>query len=182
MAQCLVAFVERLPAPLRFFLNRRFATFLVFGGLAAVVNLAVGRTLYTVPSFATQMPYWMAVVIGSASGLLVNFTLNYAFNFRYQGRSAVAQLRTFVVVALGGVGLMALIAQAVLQMAHWIGLDDGIGLFGWHVSTQFLAHVLATGLVTFYSFVAHSALSFNAGLRAFVMRLPAVALFPRRAA
>ena len=46
-----------------------FATFLVFGGAAALVNLIVGRSLYTSPSLT---PYWVAVMIGSASGLLVN--------------------------------------------------------------------------------------------------------------
>lgn len=178
----IAARVAGLPAPVRMFLTRRFATFLLFGGLAAVVNLLVGRALYTSPAVASLIPYWVAVAIGSASGLLVNFGLNYAFNFRYQGRSAGAQLRTFVVVALGGVGLMALLASALLRLAHWFGLDSGITVAEWHASTQFVAHVVATGLVTFYSFVAHSALSFNAGLRAFLVRLPVLAPFARRVA
>src|SRR5262245_12028763 len=72
----LSALVARLPAPLRFFLTRRFATFLVFGGLAALVNLIVGRALYTTPSLAAVVPYWAAIVIGTASGMLVNFALN----------------------------------------------------------------------------------------------------------
>jgi putative flippase GtrA len=176
------AFAARLPVAVRFFLTRRFATFLVFGGLAALVNLLVGRTLYTLPAFTALLPYWGAVVIAAASGLLVNFSLNYAFNFRYEGRSAMAQLRTFTVVALGGVGLMALLASGLLSLAHWAGVEDGVTLGGWHASTRFLAHVAATGLVTFYSFAAHSAMSFNAGLRAFLVRLPALVLSPRRAA
>ena len=176
------AFVARLPAPLRFFMTRRFATFLVFGGLAALVNLIVGRTLYATPSVAAVMPYWAAVVIGTASGMLVNFGLNYTLNFRYEGRSATAQLRTFVVVALGGMGLMALLAPALMRLAVWAGFDSGLTLGAWHASTPFLAHVAAIGLVTFYSFAAHSALSFNAGLRAFVMRLPVLATFTRRVA
>jgi hypothetical protein len=94
----------------------------------------------------------------------------------------VAQLRTFVVVALGGVALTALIAQAVLFLATRIGLDGGITLAGWHVSARFLAHVVATGLVTFYSFAAHSALSFNAGLRAFVVQRVIATSFTRRVA
>ena len=176
------AFIARLPAPLRFFMTRRFATFLVFGGLAALVNLIVGRALYTTPSIAAVVPYWAAVVIGSASGMLINFGLNYALNFRYQARSVAAQLRTFIVVALGGIGLMALLAPALVRMALWAGFDSGLTLGDWHASTQFLAHVAAIGLITFYSFAAHSAMSFNAGLRAFVMRLPAMATFTRRVA
>ncbi len=178
----LATLIARLPAPLRFFMTRRFATFLVFGGLAALVNLIVGRTLYATPSIAAVVPYWAAVVIGAASGMLVNFGLNYALNFRYQGRSAVAQLRTFIVVALGGIGLIALLAPALVRMASWAGLDSGLTLGGWHASTQFLAHVGAIGLITFYSFAAHSAMSFNAGLRAFFMRLPVLAPFTRRVA
>lgn len=177
----LAAVLARLPAPVRFFLTRRFATFVVFGGLAALVNLLVGHALYSGEATAA-LPYWMAVVIGAASGLLVNFALNYAFNFRYQGRSAAAQLRTFVIVAVGGVGLMSLLASALLQIADWVGFHDGLTLGGWHAATPFLAHVLATGLVTFYSFAAHSAMSFNAGLRAFVLRLPVFAPLARRLA
>lgn len=178
----LSARIAHLPAPLRFFMTRRFATFLVFGGLAALVNLIVGRILYTTPSIVAVVPYWAAVVIGTASGMLVNFGLNYTFNFRYQGRSAAAQLRTFVVVALGGMGLMALLAPALLCVALWAGFDRGLMIADWHASTQFLAHVTAIGLVTFYSFAAHSAMSFNAGLRAFLVRLPVRASFTRRVA
>ena len=174
--------IARLPALLRFFLTRRFATFLVFGGLAALVNLIVGRTLYATPSIAAVVPYWAAIVIGTASGMLVNFALNYTLNFRYQGRSAAAQLRTFVIVALGGMGLMALLAPALMRLALWAGLEGGVTVSGWHATTPFLAHIAAIGLVTFYSFAAHSALSFNAGLRAFLGRLPVLATFTRRVA
>lgn len=169
-------------ALVRTFLSWRFATFLVFGGIAALVNLGIGRALYTLPGPASLLPFWMAVLMGAASGLLVNFALNYAFNFRYRGRSALAQLRTFVVVALGGVGLTALLASVLLELARWAGLADGLSLLGWHASTPFLSHVGATGIVTFYSFAGHSVLSFNAGLRAFVTRMPGLVPSLRRAA
>jgi putative flippase GtrA len=169
-------------ALVRMFVSWRFATFLVFGGLAALVNLLVGRALYTLPGPAAFLPFWVAVLIGAASGLLVNFGLNYAFNFRYRGRSALAQLRTFVVVALGGVGLTALLASVLLELAYWAGLTEGLTLFGWHLSTPFLSHAGATALVTFYSFAGHSVLSFNAGLRAFVTRMPGLLPSLRRAA
>jgi putative flippase GtrA len=161
-------------------MTRRFATFLVFGGLAALVNLAVGRMLYTVPAFAAVLPYWMAVVIGSAAGLLVNFGLNYAFNFGYRGRSAAAQLGTFVLVALGGVALTGLAASAALALATALDLPPQFEVAGLALSSAFLAHVVAVGLVTFYSFAAHSLMSFNAGLRAFVMRLMAAGHWQRR--
>lgn len=152
-------------AVLAMFLSRRFATFVLFGGLAAIVNLAVGWVLYTVPPFAHQLPYWLGVGIGAASGLLVNFGLNYAFNFRYNGRSAFAQLRTFSVVALIGVVLTSGLAQAAVSFAALFGIEDEYRLGGHTIDVEFSAHVLAVGLVTFYSFAAHSAFSFNVGIR-----------------
>jgi putative flippase GtrA len=168
MGHRLAALVE---ATLRLFVSRRFATFIVFGGMAALVNIGVGKTLYSVPSLAAVVPYWLAVAIGAASGLLVNFGLNYSFNFSFQGRSAGAQLRTFIVVAVGGVALMSLIAYSLVGLADWIGLASPVRVAGIALQVGFIAHVMATGLVTFYSFAAHSAFSFNVGLRTRLMRL-----------
>lgn len=157
-------------ATIRLFFSRRFATFIVFGGLAAVVNLGVGKTLYSVPSLASVVPYWLAVAAGALSGLAVNFTLNYAFNFRFGGRPAGAQLRTFIVVALGGGVLMVLIAHGLVWFAGHIGLTSPVYVAGMALQIGFIAHVLATGMLTFYSFAAHSAFSFNVGLRARLKR------------
>jgi putative flippase GtrA len=157
-------------ATIRLFFSRRFATFIVFGGLAAVVNLGVAKTLYSVPSLANVVPYWLAVAAGALSGLAVNFTLNYAFNFRFGGRPAGAQLRTFVVVALGGGVLMVLIANSLVWFAGHIGLTSPLHVAGMALQIGFIAHVIATGVLTFYSFAAHSAFSFNVGLRARLSR------------
>ncbi len=153
-----------------FFLTGRFARFVLFGGTAALVNLAVGRVLYTLPVFVALLPYWLAVALGSGAGLIVNFGLNYVYNFRYLGRSAVAQFRTFTAVALVGVGLTALIAQAALGIAGWLGFGGRLTAGGVGVDTAFVAHVFAVGAVTFYSFAGHSLFSFNAGLRAGLRR------------
>ena len=158
-------------ATIALFVSRRFATFVVFGGLAALVNIGVGKTLYSVPSIAAVVPYWLAVALGAASGLLVNFGLNYAFNFTFQGRTASAQLRTFIVVAVGGVALTALIAHGLVEFARWIGVASPVQVAGRALDVGFIAHVMATGLVTFYSFAAHSAFSFNVGLRGRLMRV-----------
>jgi len=160
-----------LQTSLALFVSRRFATFVVFGGLAALVNIGVGKTLYSVPAITAVVPYWLAVAIGSACGLLVNFGLNYAFNFSFQGRSAGAQLRTFAVVAVGGVALTALIAQSLVALAGWVGIASPVRIAGIALEIGFIAHVMATGLVTFYSFAAHSAFSFNVGLRTRLMRV-----------
>jgi putative flippase GtrA len=158
------------------FLTIKFARFLVFGGMAAVVNLTVGELLYSRPSLMALIPYWLAVAFGAASGLVVNFSLNYIYNFRYFKRSAAAQFRTFVVVALVGVALTALIADIALRLAYWFGMGSHLTLGPMTVSSTFVAHFIAVGLVTFYSFAAHSAFSFNEGLRFGLRRI----LIPRR--
>lgn len=158
-------------ASVRLFFSRRFATFIVFGGLAALVNIGVGKTLYSLPAVTAVVPYWLAVAIGAACGLLVNFGLNYTFNFSFQGRSAGAQLRTFIVVAVGGVALTALIAHSLVAFADWLALASPLRIAGFALEIGFIAHVMATGLVTFYSFAAHSAFSFNVGLRTRLVRM-----------
>lgn len=167
MRRRLASLVE---ATIKLFFSRRFATFIVFGGLAAVVNLGVGKMLYSVPSLASVVPYWLAVAAGALSGLVVNFTLNYAFNFKYGGRPAGAQLRTFIVVALGGGVLMVLIAHGLVWFAGQIGLNEPLQVAGVTLQIGFIAHVIATGVLTFYSFAAHSLFSFNVGLRARLKR------------
>lgn len=151
------------------YFTRRFAIFLVFGGLAAVVNIAVGASLYSAPSIRAWLPYWLAVGIGAASGLLLNFALNYAFNFRYRDRSAYAQLGTFTVVASGGVVLTAALAAALLHLGQLASFPEQFAVLGFLFSAQWTAHVVSVAFVTFYSFAAHSAFSFNRGL---LRRLP----------
>lgn len=148
------------------FWSRRFVTFIAFGGSAAVVNIAVGSALYTLPATKFLIPYWLAVGIGSTAGLLINFVLNYAFNFRYGGRSAKAQLGTFTIVACGGVVLTAVTAEALVQLAGYTNLGTRHSVMTFTVETQWIAHVLATAFVTLYSFAAHSLFSFNRGFRA----------------
>ncbi|MGE0421412.1 MAG: GtrA family protein [Reyranellaceae bacterium] len=163
--------VRLVRAAVALFVSRRFATFVVFGGLAALVNIGVGKTLYSVPAIAAVVPYWLAVALGAASGMLVNFGLNYTFNFSFQGRSAGAQLRTFALVSVGGISLTSLIAYGLVSLAGSIGLASPVHLGGFALEIGFIAHVTATGLVTFYSYAAHSAFSFNVGLRTRLMRV-----------
>lgn len=142
-----------------------FLFFLLFGGIAAAVNLAVGALLYGVPAIAAMCPYWLAVTLGASSGLLVNFYLNYHYNFRFRGRSALAQLRTFCVVAVVGIGLTALFSSALLALLHASGLSTLLARPGLPVTEDFLAHVGAVALVTFYSYAAHKCFTFNVGIR-----------------
>ncbi len=147
------------------YLSHQFARFVLFGGAAAAVNLAVGYAIYGTRA-ASAVPYWLAVVIASASGLLVNFALNFIYNFEFRGRSALSQFRTFFIVAVIGTFITGGLAQAGLMLLRNFGIL-AVPLPAQHtVSAAFAAHVVAVGLTMFYSFAAHRYFSFNVGLRA----------------
>ena len=143
-----------------FFFSKNFLYFLAFGGTAALVNLGCGYVLYRLWS----LPYFLSVFLGAASGLLVNFMLNYYFNFNYRGRGLLSQFRTFFVVAAGGTVLTAALARAFLTLLHAGGIVS-ITVLGRAFAAELLAHVLSIGVVTIYSFLGHKYFSFNVGIR-----------------
>jgi putative flippase GtrA len=143
----------------------QFVRFLIFGGLAAMVNLGVGALAYA-KGPASALPYWLAVLFAASCGLLVNFILNHLWNFRFRLRSTMAQLRTFTVVAAIGTVLTVLLAAGGLRLLQALGIDRVPLPFSLTVSARFAAHFCSVGLVTFYSFFAHRYFSFNIGFRA----------------
>jgi putative flippase GtrA len=141
---------------------RQFAAFLVFGGVAAIVNLSTGWLLYGIRPFP-HLPYWCATLAAAWIGLFVNFSLNYRFTFRFRGRSAFEQFITFSIVSGFGTVLTGCLSSGLLFLLQ--KLDE----YGMQISTlpvrpEFAAHFMAVGLVVFYSFPAHRAISFNVGL------------------
>jgi putative flippase GtrA len=148
----------------RFFFGRDLVIYLVFGGVAAGVNLLAGWLLYGA-GLAPFMPYWLATGCAAAIGLVTNFALNHALNFRFRGRPAFDQFRTFCAIAGIGVLLTSLAATLLRSgLQHFVGTELGLG--GTAISAKFAAHVAAVGLVVVYSYPAHKAISFNVGLRA----------------
>ncbi|MBO4313656.1 MAG: GtrA family protein [Desulfovibrio sp.] len=143
-----------------FFADKQFLLFLLFGGTAAVVSFASGCILYA----WADVPYSLAVFIGSAAAIFVNFFLNYAFNFHYHGRSMAAQFVTFAAVAVFGVFLTAFVAKTSLTVSLW-ALPEG--LFDM-LTLEVACHIFSIGVVTFYSFFAHKYMSFNKGILAWV--------------
>ncbi|MBQ9453250.1 MAG: GtrA family protein [Desulfovibrio sp.] len=145
------------------FFSPEFLRFLLFGGIATLVSFFGGFLLYAFCS----VPYAPAVFIGSAAAIIVNFALNYAFNFHYHGRSMTAQFITFASVAGVGTVLTTLLAKGLLYL--------GLRLFPTCslLDVEVVCHVLAIGIVTFYSFFAHKYLSFNAGILAPLKKLAA---------
>ena len=146
-------------------LDPQFLRFLLFGGIATLVSFFGGVALYAF----LDVPYAPAVFIGSAAAIFVNFALNYLFNFHYHGRSMAAQFVTFASVAGIGTVLTTLLAKGLLHAGLW--LFPAFSL----LDVEVAYHVLAIGIVTFYSFFAHKYLSFNKGilapLKTFALRL-----------
>lgn len=149
---------------LRAYASPQFALFVVFGGTAALVNLAVGVTLYD-RGLLPGLPYWISVSIAAFSGLIVNFALNYFFNLKFRQRSAFEQFRTFCVIAIIGIMLTVAIADALLRLVTECGITELSLPLGHVVSMRFAMHVCAVGIVTFYSYAAHRYFSFNVGIR-----------------
>ena len=137
--------------------DAQFVRFLIFGGTATLVSFLGGYLLYGI----LEMSYGPAIFIGSASAIVVNFGLNYAFNFRYRGRSVLSQVITFASVALFGSVLTVVLARIFLWVsmaAISVGSDDAVLLM------KAMCHVLSIGIVTLYSFFAHKYFSFNKGI------------------
>ncbi len=143
---------------------KELAVFLLFGGLAALVNLAVGWQLYGSGLFP-GLPYWCATAIAAAGGLVVNFGLNYAFNFKFRQRTALQQFSTFCIVALVGVGITSTLSDGILYLLDAFA-GPAIHLGGLEVRSVFAAHFTAVGLTVLYSYPAHKCTSFNVGIRA----------------
>lgn len=126
-----------------------------------MVNLAVGYSLYGL----NILPYFISVFISSTAGLLVNFLLNYFFNFKFRGRTLAQQFNSFFIVAMFGTILTAIIAwctNAILAVNNiYI-----INIYDLKIKSQFLSHVISVGGVTIYSFFAHKYFSFNIGIKA----------------
>lgn len=148
---------------------KELAFFLAFGGLAAVANLFVGWELYGEGRFPA-LPYWCATAIAAACGLLVNFGLNYSFNFKFRERSALRQFSTFCIVSLVGVAITSALSNTILALLiAWRG--PVFHLANADVRSDLAAHICAVGLTVLYSFPAHRCVSFNIGIRAQARRL-----------
>jgi putative flippase GtrA len=145
------------------------ALFLVFGGIGALANLAAGWLLYGMRPIP-GLPYWLATSTAATAGLVVNFALNYSFNFRFRRRSALRQFCTFCAVAGVGVVLTGALSTVLLGLLRGpAGHDLVLGALT--LRPDLAAHAGAVGLVVLYSFPAHKAVSFNVGIRARLRQL-----------
>jgi putative flippase GtrA len=153
----------------RFCASGDFLRYVVFGGVAAVVNLVVAWLFYAAGD-ASHVPYWAATAIGGVAGLCTNFVLNYSLNFKFRRRSAIQQFQTFCVVAGFGIAITSgasTVLRSLLYPAFGHSIDFHFGM----LRTDLIADLAAVGLTIFYSYPAHKILSFNVGLRARLRQL-----------
>ena len=151
---------------------REIVLYLVFGGLAAIANLAVGWLIYGA-RIAPGVPYWSATGAAATVGLLTNFGLNYWFNLKFYERSPLQQFGTFLCVSGFGVVLTAALSTFIRAIIHQIsGPEIRFGHSVIHA--EFAAHFIAVGLTLFYSYPAHKTISFNIGLCARFRQLRAL--------
>jgi putative flippase GtrA len=139
----------------------KFILFIFLGGIAALVNILSRYVL----SETFNVNFTLAVIIAYCLGLLVNFFANKYVNFKNHGRESYKQLRTFTVVALGGLvmttGLSILISDALTQTSqHFLT-----------TRAHTIAHITAVGVISIYSFLMHKFFTFREGLRRGISRI-----------
>ncbi len=106
----------------------------------------------------------LAIAIGAACGLTVNFLLSRRYVFRTDGRRIHQQFVTFLGVSISTALLRIAVAYTLVAL---FGLPVFSFLLTLPVSlpAERLAHIGAVGLVTIYSFLAHRHISFAGGFR-----------------
>ena len=91
--------------------------------------------------------------------MVVNFLLNKKYTFKKGPRKLHQEFRTFFIVAVLGLLLTNLFSYMLVYI---------IGAYFPAIKPEFLetvSHVLAVGIVSLYSFLAHKYFSFKKGLR-----------------
>lgn len=137
---------------------RHFLRFLVFGASTAVICLGVGSALFLL---APGLGFVTINVVSGFVGILVNFTLNYFFNFRGASASdgAKAEFVRFSAVAVTMIALAYLVSAALQAALRLVVADPMILDRSAFARTASQAMVLL--LVSVLSFVSHASFSFR---------------------
>ena len=106
----------------------------------------------------------LAIAIGAACGLTVNFLLSRRYVYRTDGRLIHKQFLTFLGVSISTAVLRIVVAYMLVAL---LSLPVFAFLLALPVSlpAERLAHLGAVGIVTIYSFLAHRHISFAGGFR-----------------
>lgn len=122
-------------------------TFLLVGGLAALVNLGAGAAVRGL--IESPWAYELRLVVGFAAGTVVSFVLNRQITFAGQQGDLWRQAFRYSVTAVVSIG--------VASVAGWCSLAV-LGLFAgihWlYDSREVLSHLAAIGITTIYNYIA----------------------------
>ena len=126
--------------------HREFVSFLITGGIAALVNL--GARI----AFNVVMPFSIAIIAAYLCGMTTAFVLARYFVFQRSGRALHGEYARFTLV-----NIVAIIQVWIVS----VGLADlvfpSLG-FTWHSYT--IAHFVGVAVPVFTSYVGHKHFSF----------------------
>lgn len=142
-----------------------FGRYLVSAGAATCVDVALVQLLLAFHFAGTPLLYALAIVLGAACGMSVNFLVSRNFVFARDQRSAHEQMASFFVISLTTL-LLRLIAAFGLISLFALPLFGWIGALPVDAPFERAAHLGAVGIVTIYSFFAHKHISFAGGILA----------------
>jgi putative flippase GtrA len=127
-------------------MRREFVSFLVTGGIAALVNL--GARLV----FNRVMPFEIAVIVAYLFGMTTAYVLARNFVFERSGRAVHDEYLRFTLVNLVAVSQVWIVSVGLADFV-FPRLD-----FAWHSYT--VAHVIGVAIPVFTSYIGHKRLSF----------------------
>ena len=125
---------------IRHFFTGQFLGFLAVGGTAALLNW-LARI-----GFSHWLPFWLAVALAYAVGMLVAFLLNSFFVFNRSTRPRAQQARSFVTINL---------VCLFIVWAASIGLERMLRAQGMANHTEELAHAIAISLPMLVNFLLY---------------------------
>lgn len=129
-----------------------------------MVDVATVQLCLQVVAANASLALGLAIAIGAACGLTVNFLLSRRYVFRTDGRRIHQQFVTFLGVSISTAVLRIIVAYTLVAL---LSLPVFAFLLTLPVSlpVERLAHLGAVGMVTVYSFLAHRHISFAGGFR-----------------
>lgn len=131
--------------------RRRFARFILVGGLAAGVNVLARIAL------SDMMGFRWAVGLAYGAGMVTAFLLNKIWVFDASGRPATQEFAGFVLVnALAALQVWAVSVGLAEVLFPWIG-------YAWHA--ELVAHAIGVASPVVTSYLGHKHLSFRPARR-----------------
>ena len=126
--------------------QRQFVSFLITGGIAALVN--IGARII----FNFFMRFEIAVIVAYLCGMTTAYVLARYFVFERSGRTVHDEYIRFTLVNLAAIAQVWIVSVGLADFGFpWLG-------FTWHSHT--VAHVIGVAVPVFTSYIGHKRFSF----------------------